>query len=141
LSVAALDGSNQTFSQSIRALRAAEAAPKRVHDNLFGLHLVGILPTNVLRVRRYPMSKVEKISVALTPEMAQMVKAGVSSGDYASSSELIREALREWRQKREIQAQAREELGKLWDVGMASGEPIDGPSAIRGLRAKLKEVV
>jgi antitoxin ParD1/3/4 len=85
------------------------------------------------------MSKVEKISVALTPEMAQMVKANVSSGDYASSSELIREALREWRQKREVQVQAREELGKLWDVGMTSGTPIDGPSAIRGLHAKLKE--
>jgi antitoxin ParD1/3/4 len=87
------------------------------------------------------MSKVEKISVALTPEMAQMVKANVGAGDYASSSELIREALREWRQKREIQAQARAELGKLWDVGMASGEPIDGPAAVNGLRAKLKEVV
>jgi antitoxin ParD1/3/4 len=87
------------------------------------------------------MSKVEKISVALTPEMAQMVRANVGSGDYASSSELIREALREWRQRRETHAQAREELGKLWDVGLASGVPIDGPSAIGGLRAKLKEVV
>jgi antitoxin ParD1/3/4 len=87
------------------------------------------------------MSKVEKISVALTPEMAQMVRANVGSGDYASSSELIREALREWRQKREVQVLAREELGKLWDVGLASGTPIDGPSAISGLRAKLKEVV
>jgi antitoxin ParD1/3/4 len=86
------------------------------------------------------MSKVEKISVALTPEMAQMLKANVSSGDYASSSELIREALREWRQKREMQGLAREELGKLWDVGLASGPPIDGPSAMGSLRAKLKEV-
>jgi antitoxin ParD1/3/4 len=83
------------------------------------------------------MSKVEKISVALTPEMAQMVKANVGSGDYASSSELIREALREWRQRREMQVQAREELGKLSDVGVASGEPIDGPVAIGGLHAKL----
>jgi antitoxin ParD1/3/4 len=89
----------------------------------------------------HPMSKVEKISVALTPEMAQMVKANVGSGDYASASELIREALREWRQRRDTQAQAREELGKLWDFGLASGAPIDGPSAISGLRAKLKEVV
>jgi antitoxin ParD1/3/4 len=88
-----------------------------------------------------PMSKVEKISVALTPEMAQMVKANVGSGDYASSSELIREALREGRQRREMQASAREELGELWDVGLASGAPIDGPSAMKGLRAKLKKVV
>jgi hypothetical protein len=35
LSEAALDGLGQTFSQSTIALRAAEAAPKRIHDLLF----------------------------------------------------------------------------------------------------------
>jgi hypothetical protein len=34
LSEAALDGLNQTFSQLISALRAAEAAPKRIHNLL-----------------------------------------------------------------------------------------------------------
>jgi hypothetical protein len=35
LSEAALDGLNQAFSQLISALRAAEAAPMRIHDHLF----------------------------------------------------------------------------------------------------------
>jgi antitoxin ParD1/3/4 len=86
------------------------------------------------------MSKVKKISVALTPEIGEMIKEAVGSGDYASSSELIREALREWRDRRAIQAQAREALGKLWDVGLDSGAPLDGPTAMAILRARLKKV-
>ncbi|WP_228014663.1 ribbon-helix-helix domain-containing protein [Fortiea sp. LEGE XX443] len=51
------------------------------------------------------MPNVEKISVALTPEMAALVRNAVESGEYASSSEVIREALREWKQKRLLQLQ------------------------------------
>ncbi|MFO5475003.1 MAG: type II toxin-antitoxin system ParD family antitoxin, partial [Dolichospermum sp.] len=40
------------------------------------------------------MPNVEKISIALTPEMAALVRDAVKSGEYASSSEIIREALR-----------------------------------------------
>jgi antitoxin ParD1/3/4 len=47
------------------------------------------------------MSKVEKISIALTDEMLASVKEAVASGDYASSSEVIRHALRDWRRQRQ----------------------------------------
>jgi antitoxin ParD1/3/4 len=83
------------------------------------------------------MANVEKISVAVTPEMATMMKDAVGSGDYASSSELMREALREWRERRELRAQLSDKLGKLWDIGIASGDPIDGKEALSALRAKL----
>ncbi len=43
------------------------------------------------------MGRVEKISVALTPELAATVRDAVASGDYASTSEIVREALRGWR--------------------------------------------
>lgn len=46
------------------------------------------------------MSAAEKISITLTPEMNRLIKQRVEAGDFASSSELIREALRVW-QKRE----------------------------------------
>ena len=39
------------------------------------------------------MSDIEKVSVALTRELAERVRAAVQSGDYASSSEVIRDAL------------------------------------------------
>ncbi|YAF99018.1 MAG: type II toxin-antitoxin system ParD family antitoxin (plasmid) [Nodularia sp. CChRGM 3473] len=67
------------------------------------------------------MSKVEKISVALTPEMATLVRDAVESGEYASSSEVIREALREWKQKRLLQLQNLEELRYVWQEGVESG--------------------
>ena len=40
------------------------------------------------------MSAVEKLSIALTPEQATLVRQVVESGEYASSSEVIRDALR-----------------------------------------------
>jgi antitoxin ParD1/3/4 len=46
------------------------------------------------------MSAAEKISITLTPEMNRMIKQRVEKGDFGSTSELIREALRVW-QKRE----------------------------------------
>lgn len=51
------------------------------------------------------MSTIERITVTLTAEMANAVRGAVQAGEYASSSELIREALRDWRHKRALQEQ------------------------------------
>lgn len=67
------------------------------------------------------MANVEKISVALTPEMAAFVRDVVESGEYASNSEVIREALRDWRQKRLLQFQNIDEVRRLWQEGIDSG--------------------
>ncbi|THB65832.1 MAG: type II toxin-antitoxin system ParD family antitoxin [Desulfovibrio sp.] len=60
-----------------------------------------------------------KISISLTDAHAQMIEQVVQSGDYGSTSEVIREALREWK--------ARRILGTLWDEGISSGlsDPTD----------------
>lgn len=42
------------------------------------------------------MPAAEKISITLTPAMNRAIKARVRAGDFGSSSELIREALRVW---------------------------------------------
>jgi antitoxin ParD1/3/4 len=52
------------------------------------------------------MSAAEKISITLTPAMNRMIQKRVKSGQFASSSELIREALRVW-QKQEDEHQER----------------------------------
>ena len=67
------------------------------------------------------MATVEKLSIALTPEMANEVRMVVKSGEYASSSEVIREALRDWHRKRLLQNQEIEELRGLWREGVKSG--------------------
>lgn len=72
------------------------------------------------------MPGVEKISIALTPDLAAAVQEAVESGGYASTSEVIREALRDWREKRRLHEQQINEMRKLWDEGIQSG-----PSRVR----------
>lgn len=55
----------------------------------------------------------QKLSISVTGEHARLIEDAVESGDYASTSEVIRDALRDWRVKRA--------LGALWDEGLLSG--------------------
>ena len=50
------------------------------------------------------MANVEKMSVALSSELAELVRNAVIGGNYNSSSEVIREALRDWKVKQAMQA-------------------------------------
>jgi antitoxin ParD1/3/4 len=65
------------------------------------------------------MASVEKISIALPPEMVSLVRQAVETGEYASSSEVVRDALRDWSHKRNLCQQGIEELrnGNLWQFG------------------------
>jgi len=83
------------------------------------------------------MANVEKVSVALTPEMAAMMREVVEAGEYASASEVMREALRDWRLRRVERERAIDTLGQLWDDGMAGGPPVDGEEAFGRIRKKL----
>jgi antitoxin ParD1/3/4 len=66
---------------------------------------------------------VEKISIALPPEMATIVRQAVEAGDYASSSEVIRDALRDWSRKRSLRQQGVDELRQLWQQAMSDPRP------------------
>lgn len=57
---------------------------------------------------------IEKISIALPPEMVAQVRQAVETGEYASSSEVVRDALRDWTYKRHLQQKGLEELRNLW---------------------------
>jgi antitoxin ParD1/3/4 len=81
------------------------------------------------------MSKVEKVSVALTQDMAAMVREAVESVEFASSSEVIRDALRDWKTKRVLAQLQIDELRRLVAEGHASGT---GPW--RGADATLAEI-
>ncbi|MGE0005998.1 MAG: type II toxin-antitoxin system ParD family antitoxin [Parvibaculaceae bacterium] len=80
------------------------------------------------------MANVEKISVAVTHDMAAAMRRVVESGEYASTSEVVREALRDWKFRRVQREQAIEELRRLWDEGIASGPASDGEEAFAQLR-------
>jgi antitoxin ParD1/3/4 len=65
------------------------------------------------------MSTIERMTITLPPEMALLVKTAVKGGDYASTSEVVREALRDWKMKKALQNHALEELRKDIDIGLA----------------------
>ena len=65
------------------------------------------------------MSTVEKISIALPPEMVAVVRSAVETGEYASSSEVVRDALRDWTQKRRLRQQGIEELRQVWQQAIS----------------------
>jgi antitoxin ParD1/3/4 len=67
------------------------------------------------------MSNVQKVSVALTPEFMVLLKEAVDTGEFTSASEVIRDALRHWKQRRAIGELSTEELRRLWQDGIASG--------------------
>ncbi|WP_158815619.1 type II toxin-antitoxin system ParD family antitoxin [Methylocapsa sp. S129] len=82
------------------------------------------------------MSNVQKVSVALTPEIVAMLKDAVDTGEYTSTSEVVREALRAWKARRTAHEVEVQELRKLWSEGLASGPPIDGKPIFARLRGK-----
>jgi antitoxin ParD1/3/4 len=79
------------------------------------------------------------MNVSLTDELANFVKAKVSAGRYASSSEVVREALR---LMEKLERQEAEKLGHLrnaWQEGIDSGEAgeIDFAALKKEARARL----
>jgi antitoxin ParD1/3/4 len=67
------------------------------------------------------MSTVEKISIALPKAMTKTQQKAVAGGRYASASEVVREALREWQEKQETPKLSLEDLQALWKAGVKSG--------------------
>jgi antitoxin ParD1/3/4 len=65
------------------------------------------------------MAALERLTITLPADMAGVVKRAVNQGDYASSSEVIREALRDWKLKRELHLGQLAELKADIDRGLA----------------------
>jgi len=85
------------------------------------------------------MPEVQKVSVALTGEQIVAIKAAVETGEYATTSEIVREAIRDWQFKRELRQEDLRRLRQLWDQGKTSGAttPVDFDNAQREARQRL----
>ena len=86
------------------------------------------------------MSNVQKVSVALTPEMLAMLREAVDAGEYTSTSEIVREALRAWKQRRNLHEMEVSELRELWNEGISSGNSIDGEAVFKRLSEKYARI-
>lgn len=85
------------------------------------------------------MANVEKMSVAVTPQQAAIMREAVEAGEYATASEIVREAMRDWTAKRELRQVDSLRLRQLWDEGKASGksEPADFDALRKEARRRL----
>lgn len=65
------------------------------------------------------MPDVERLTITMPPELAAVVKQAVETGDYASTSEVVRAALRDWKLKRALQIEELAALKIDIDKGLA----------------------
>jgi antitoxin ParD1/3/4 len=91
------------------------------------------------------MSEIERLTITLPAEMAASVREAVDEGNYASSSEVIREALRDWKMKRAVQMQELAALRADIDIGLKDlvagrTSPFDPEEIIRLGRERLERL-
>jgi antitoxin ParD1/3/4 len=51
------------------------------------------------------MQTAEKVSITMTPEMLRVIRETVDAGEYASTSEVVRDAMRVWQRDRQEHAE------------------------------------
>jgi antitoxin ParD1/3/4 len=106
-------------------LRCRKAASKGAAASLAKKQFRGNIQSQIAHGSKicysFHMSKVEKLSVAFTHDMAGLVKASVADGEYGSVSEAVREAMRDWAAKRERKRAEIEYLRGAWKQGVESG--------------------
>ncbi|MGB3900045.1 MAG: type II toxin-antitoxin system ParD family antitoxin [Mesorhizobium sp.] len=87
------------------------------------------------------MGHVDKRSITLSPELAAAVDDVVAAGEYASASEVVRDALRQWKERRDLFGYTLEELRALVQEGIDSGPAQDGPPILERLHAKYSAMI
>ena len=82
------------------------------------------------------MPTIEKLSIALPTEMANIVRQAVAAGEYSSQSEVVRDALRDWTHKRSVRergvrsAHTLQDLRRLWQEAVADDSDGLDPDAV-----------
>jgi antitoxin ParD1/3/4 len=83
------------------------------------------------------MGALERITITLPAELAATLKATVAEGEYASTSEVVREALRDWARARDADHRALEALREAIRIGDESGPGIPAEQVYAELRERV----
>ena len=86
------------------------------------------------------MSSIERITISLPAELAATLRASVEDGDYASTGEIVREALRDWQRAREHEQRDLEALREAIRIGDESGPGIPAEDVFAELRQRIAEI-
>lgn len=82
------------------------------------------------------MPAVERMTITMPSEMAETLRQTVAGGEYASTSEVVREALRDWTRRRDGERRDLEALREAIRVGLDSGPGIPAEEVFAELRAR-----
>jgi antitoxin ParD1/3/4 len=80
------------------------------------------------------MSNIERMTVTMPAEMAATLRQTVAGGEYASTSEVVREALREWVRSRDQDQRDLQTLRQAIREGDESGDAIPAAEVFTELR-------
>jgi len=83
------------------------------------------------------VAKLERMTIVFPEPMAADIRAAVDRGDYASTSEAVRDAVRLWKDRQQLRERDLDAIRGAWAEGKASGVagPYDMRAIIRQARA------
>ena len=82
------------------------------------------------------MPAVERMTITMPAEMAETLRRTVAGGEYASTSEVVREALREWTRARDAERRDLDALRAAIRAGLDSGPGLPADHVFAELRAR-----
>jgi len=87
------------------------------------------------------MANVEKVSISLSRDMVEDIKEAIDRGQFATASEVMRDAMRDWQRKQKAadgpaMPRTVEELRKMIQEGIDSGPSLDPKLVLARLKAK-----
>lgn len=85
------------------------------------------------------MSAIERLTITMRAEMAVALRQTVSGGEYASTSKVVREALREWTRHRDAGRRDLETLREAIRAGDKSGPGIPAGEVFAELRQMIAD--
>lgn len=85
------------------------------------------------------MSTIERLTITVPAEMAATVRLAVETGGYASTSEVIREALRDWTRHHDTERRELASLREAIRVGFNSGPGLPAEEVYTELHAVIAE--
>lgn len=82
------------------------------------------------------MPAIERLTITMPSDMAEILRQTVAGGEYASTSEVVREALRDWTRHRDAERRDLEMLRAAIRAGLDSGPGIPADQVFAELRAR-----
>jgi antitoxin ParD1/3/4 len=79
----------------------------------------------------FDMTQLQKLSIDLPLELNEVLEDAVSSGEFATVSEVVTNAVATWQTSRLMHGYTVDEIREMVAEADESGDPIDGPEALR----------